>query len=232
MKKLLLVLALASCASPTSSMSSADATTVNTDAVKDSGGTRTVLAVGDSITLGAPGSIGGYRAALNARRPDLVFVGSLDNVGRHEGHNGKRIDQIRLLVLPVIDDFHPDIVLLLAGTNDLTLSSDVPQILAEYAAFAEELREHAAVVLVANLPFRAGEHRDDTILFNAGLIDAFATASPGISVHDVCGALVFPDDFADGAHPNDGGYGKMTDGWDIALSKERPLNRTTRLGEL
>ena len=173
-----------------------------------------VMAVGDSLTLGGPGITGGYRSHLKAMLPDLTFVGSLENAGRHEGHNGKRIDQIRLLVLPTIDSFQPDVVLLMAGGNDITISSDVPQILAELAAFAEELRTHAPIVLVATLPFRAGDPlRHDTMLFNVEMPGAFAGASSGITVHDISSTLVYPDDFVDGAHPNDVGYAKMAVRW-------------------
>lgn len=179
-------------------------------------GTR-VVAVGDSLTIGAPGYIGGYRAPLSRMLPDLVFVGRSENVGAHEGHNGKRIVQISALVMPAIDELNPDVVLLMAGTNDLTTNTDIRAVLEDYVQFSEELRAHGPVVVVANVPFRAGERRDITAAYNAGLADAFVNASDGISIHDICGDLIFPEDFGDSTHPNAVGYAKMADRWSDAL---------------
>ena len=93
-----------------------------------------ILPLGDSLTLGfgsateGAGSEGGYRlhlaARLRAEGLAVDFVGSQSNGpaaldGRdHEGYNGYAVAQIAGVADAAMAAFAPDIVLLLAGTND------------------------------------------------------------------------------------------------------------------
>jgi lysophospholipase L1-like esterase len=174
-----------------------------------------VLAVGDSLTLGAPELVGGYRAPLAALDPSLIFVGRQDSHGLHEGYSGQRVAQIRALVLPTLDTLAPRTVLLMAGANDITIGTPNDVILADLRQLAEEFKAHAGVerVIVGTIPFRAGTLRDATIAFNAALPGAFVGASLGIEVVDVSSSLVFPTDFGDSTHPNAAGYAKMAGQW-------------------
>ena len=186
------------------------------DGTVDSQATRhVVMAVGDSLTLGAPELVGGYRAPLQQMLPELMFVGRNESVGRHEGYSGYTIARIRMTVLPIVDTLQPDTILLMAGTNDITTNTDVAGILADYAALAEEFKAHTSVqrVIVSNVPFRAGALKDETIAYNAGLPAAFAHASPGITLVDTCSTVMFPADFGDSTHPNAAGYLKIAGGW-------------------
>lgn len=179
-----------------------------------------VMAVGDSLTLGAPGLDGGYRAPLNVAMPRLSFVGRNFSNGYHEGYSGKTIDEIRTLVMPIIDTYKPQVILLMAGTNDITTNTDVAAITADYVSLAQEFKSHASVqrVVVGNVPWRAGTLRDETIAYNAGLAAAFASAGSGIDEHDMCSEIAFPADFADSTHPNDAGYAKEAAAWQVAIA--------------
>lgn len=86
-----------------------------------------VMPMGDSITWGAADpSENGYRAVLKARLATagvtIDFVGSQAS-GRgdsqHEGHRGFTIGQLQAGAAGWVRTYRPDVVLLLAGTNDI-----------------------------------------------------------------------------------------------------------------
>ena len=217
------LLTIASCGQPGGSTvdgAAVDAATIGDVADRPDAqqAARVVLCVGDSLTLGAPELIGGYRAPLASLMPDLVFVGRQDSHGLHEGYSGQRIAQIRALVFPALPALSPGIVLLMAGTNDITIGTPTDAILADLLQLAEDFNAFPGVdrVIVGTVPFRAGVLRDQTTAFNAALPGAFANASAGIEVAEISGDLVFPGDFGDSTHPNAAGYAKMANRWAAA----------------
>lgn len=95
-----------------------------------------LLPLGDSITHGVIHSgdteSGGYRTALQARLADLGvladFTGSLSNgpaaIDRHhQGHRGWTIDQLNDRQAAIAAAAQPDVILLMAGTNDSATDS-------------------------------------------------------------------------------------------------------------
>ena len=97
--------------------------------------TLRIMPLGDSITTGNDSSNltpGGYRTTLfnllSGTGYDFGFVGSMTgNPGPipdndHEGRSGFTIEQLRQTVGPSVVANQPDIILLLAGTNDVTVS--------------------------------------------------------------------------------------------------------------
>ncbi len=195
-----------------------------------------VMCVGDSITMGSGVNPfrGGYRRLLNDLAPNLEMVGSnaVDptwgyTVGHHEGYGGHTTPQIRARVLPVVDRYAPTIILLMMGTNDVSIAanetaSTTAALLADYLLLAEQFLAKASVtrVLCANIAPRdvSEPKRQQTIDYNAALVEAFTNASSGITVHDICSGLGFtaPSDMA-GTHPNGLGYAKMSVRWFEAI---------------
>ena len=91
-----------------------------------------IMALGDSITSGeypTEPTPGAYRLQLWNNFADdnlsVDFIGSLENEGtnidaQHEGHPGRTINQLTALLDEVfLTDYHPHIVPLMAGTNEI-----------------------------------------------------------------------------------------------------------------
>lgn len=109
---------------------------MSADAINITGRPVRIMALGDSITMGAGGSssLGGYRGwlqnSLNAATCSYDFVGSQIYYSsgladkNHEGYAGYTIDKLKLVTNYEISAFWPDVVLLHAGTNDLLATRD------------------------------------------------------------------------------------------------------------
>jgi lysophospholipase L1-like esterase len=187
--------------------------------------------LGDSITYGTQSSTGnGYRQplwnALTGEGYTLNFVGSVQSGSmadnHNEGHPGLRIDQISALTDSSLATYKPNIITLMAGTNDMVqdfqestaptrLSSLIDQILAD---------DPTATLLVANLTIgtnaniAAGEPA-----FNAtipGIVQSKQAAGKHVVFVDMS-ALTAADLAADGIHPNDAGYQLMADAWNTGV---------------
>ena len=177
------------------------------------------MCVGDSITIGLPAATGGYRTKLQARaRVPLVLTGrNVDpsNVptSMHEGYNGYRTDQVLPLVLTAIPLLQPRNIVMMLGVNDINQGESPAATLVEVRAAAaaclgagDPYLQH---VFVSTIPIGATMTSLGGGAFNTGLADAFADADDRIVLIDMCSTLAPPGDFADGLHPNDGGYDKM-----------------------
>ena len=191
-----------------------------------------IMPMGDSITRGGGQTKAeyiGYRAGLqrylNAGAPGFRydFVGSMRDKGapdgNHEGHGGWTIDNLSAHVDEWLDTYRPDIVLLHAGTNNITLG-DSP------AATARKLQ---------NLIAQIRSHGEDTQIFVAKVIksrdpgrrpntNAYESLIPGVvaaagdNVHLVDQSTVTGADIYDWTHPNKFGYAKMAYNWYNALN--------------
>ena len=166
------------------------------------------MSVGDSLTLGAPSNLGGFRAPIFKANPGIKFVGRQFSVGYNEGYSGYRIDQIAAVVLPIKDDFSPDAILFIAGGNDILQGQSAAATLTELFQFADDLMAKASIdnVLIGTIPFLI---TNPTVQadYNAGILAA--TPAAGITCHDISSTLIYPTDFADALHPNQIGYQKM-----------------------
>jgi len=87
-----------------------------------------IMPLGDSITLGVGG--GGYRdilgSSLHSFGKPWDYVGPLWGGGNHAGYNGATIKEITGVTKNAMSLHMPDIVLLMAGTNDFFFSHNDP----------------------------------------------------------------------------------------------------------
>jgi len=180
-----------------------------------------VCAVGDSITYGVPGNLGGYRAFLAASMPDLVFVGRYDSHGKHESYSGKKISEIKALFEPALDSLAPDTILLIAGANDIGTGEAPASIAARLGTFASSLRAHPSVhhVIVGSSVDTLGTFHAAAIEFNNIIPNYLA---PDVEFWDVSGALDRYD-LADPYHPSQAGYAKMAAQWQLAIARAATL---------
>jgi len=187
--------------------------------------------LGDSITYGTQSSTGnGFRQPLwnelTGEGYSLNFVGSVrsgsmaDN--SNEGHPGLRIDQISALTDSSLATYKPNVITLMAGTNDLVqdfqestaptrLTSLINQILAD---------DPTATLLVADLTIgttaniAAGEPAYNATI--PGIVQSEQAAGKHVVFVDM-GALTSADVSADGIHPNDTGYQLMANAWNTGI---------------
>ncbi|HEV2646201.1 MAG TPA: ricin-type beta-trefoil lectin domain protein [Acidobacteriaceae bacterium] len=188
------------------------------------------MPLGDSITAGYKSSTGnGYRGDLYSSLS--TQVGTVDMVGTlndgptadpdHEGHSGYEIAQIAALTNTALASYKPNVVLLLAGINDLRLNDDVANAPNRLASLIDQIfsNEPDATVLVAKLIVNATPSVESQVVtFNnalPGIINSRASAGKHIILVDT--SALTTSDLSDGLHPNDGGYQKLSDAWDGAI---------------
>ncbi len=201
--------------------------------------TLDVLPLGDSITLGVNG---GYRNRLWTRLDADGFA--VDLVGSqydqyaaiadkdHEGHPGFTTGDIRAQVDGWLTAADPDVILLMAGTNDLAWwTVEQPAEVADrLAALVDHLLSWrpAVVVLVATIPPLSSElvppdNRDRAEL--AGLYDdeirARFAGCGRAAVADVEATLTVADLY-DGVHPDAAAHDRIADVWYDALRPRLP----------
>ncbi|MGH3714744.1 MAG: SGNH/GDSL hydrolase family protein [Micromonosporaceae bacterium] len=211
-----------------------------------------VMPLGDSITwgytvkYGKPVVVDGYRKDLWVRLRNVGmnvnFVGSCprpswdrwkcngggtmgDN--NHEGHSGYRIDQLSANVGRWAATYQPQIVLLMAGTNDIAQNYDLRRAPARLSTMIDRIRavRPTAHIFVATIPQFRDPARKSTV-------DAYNNAIPGVvkskdsRVHLVPQHLVGTQakDFSDHVHPSDCGYAKLSFVWYYTM--ERHLARS------
>ncbi|MFN3652501.1 MAG: Ig-like domain-containing protein [Armatimonadota bacterium] len=204
-----------------------------------------VMPLGDSITYGVYTAgdfgTGGYRRLLWQQltaagwSPDFVGTqasGLADFDRDHEGHNGWTIEHLSGGVTSWLSAAQPDVILLTAGTNDLSGVS--PEVAAGRMATLLDTIHAArpqAQVLLATLPRVVPGNfliRDPQYVvdFNArlpALVNARAAAGQKVRLVDLyTRANLLDSDFADGVHPNASGYAKIAAVWYQELSALLP----------
>jgi len=205
---------------------------------RDGGGK--IMPLGDSITEGAQAEQGGYRWPLEDLLVDagydFDYVGSL-RVGSppgmprpwHEGHGGYAIESAdggHQLAGAVVDSalrtYQPDVILLLAGTNNLnfpdTLDPDKTSAMYD-RLLAQIFSTSPNVGVVASpVPWKTAVPADQVAAFNqriGAIVDRYADA--GYRVTWVAGMTDAIDggveNLPDGIHPSQPAYGRMAEEW-------------------
>jgi lysophospholipase L1-like esterase len=199
-----------------------------------------VLPLGDSITEGygssSPG--GGYRVELFRQAvlggKSLTFVGSLQNgpptvegqnfPRQHEGHGGYTIDTDAShsgisgsITNQAIDNYHPHIVLLMIGTNDINGYVDITNAPSRLGNLIDDITSRApdALVVVATIiPVDNAGTNQNVQSYNAAIPNLVSTrAAAGQHVVLLDNYAIFSADpnyattlMGDYLHPNDTGY--------------------------
>jgi lysophospholipase L1-like esterase len=224
----------------TASPSQAAAGHVQVPSVRAQAGTPTVTEqptslrlepLGDSITYGTQSSTGnGYRGPLwndlTGEGYRLSFVGSVQAGSMadsdNEGHPGLRIDQIAALTNTSLATYQPNVITLMAGTNDLVQDFQESTAPARLRALIDQITadDPTATVLVASLIVGANANiAAGEPAFNAaipGIIQAEQAAGKHVALVDM-GAVTTADLAADGIHPVDSGYLKMAAAWNEGI---------------
>lgn len=203
----------------------------------------TIMALGDSLTAGCYTNTGGYRqhlqALLTAHACRYNFVGrSIESSceladPEHEGYPGATIRQIGEHAQTAMAQFHPDIVLLLAGTNDVRTNGDSDQPTSpDYWATAPErldnlltqlVREDPVVVVVGTLPLLCGDWCADEPRveeFNAqvrAIVQQRQRQGEPVVLADLHSAVPACE-MDGGLHPTPAGYDRMAEVWFAALA--------------
>ncbi len=189
-----------------------------------------IMPLGDSITFGSPDrSYGGYRHLLGSLLTNdgylFDFVGSRESGNgviphpENEGHPGWTILQIKNGIDSDgwLETYQPDIILLHIGTNDIR-RGDAASAPGNLSALLEDIlaRLPQTHVIVAQIiPFRRGPERGHQS-YNDAVAAIVASKGPRLSMVDMQ-TILAPSDYADGLHPNAGGYDKMARAWEPAI---------------
>ncbi len=203
-----------------------------------------VMPLGDSITEGAP-KHPSYRHylcdAMRERDHPVVFVGSSARGSvpdslcpRHEGHWGWTARQLAMRAEGWTRNARPDVVLLLAGTNDVNMTRDTGVAIENVGELVRVVHEAApdAPIMVSTIPPIVDVRGDLSIAFNAELpelVDRLRGEGIDASFVDA-GAKLTTNDLYDGLHPNDTGARKISDVFANALevSADTTNMRTNR----
>jgi lysophospholipase L1-like esterase len=192
--------------------------------------------LGDSITNGMGHSKGNsYRKdlydKLTAAGAKVEYVGS-QKAGSfpqnsHEGWIGFTIDQISAKAdQPQALGAKPNLVLLLAGTNDMTRNpKPAPQKLQKLCEKIVE-RVPGVVVLIGTIPPITAKYMPGGAGDSAPLITEYNAAIHNIAKEMTAKKVGVADlsavklsNLQDGIHPNDEGYSKMAIGWFKAIDE-------------
>jgi lysophospholipase L1-like esterase len=212
-----------------------------------------IMALGDSITDGVGGSGGSYRPALFKLALDhgqtITFVGNNMNGPNtvpgpdggmvtfpkgNEGHSGFTIDDgggrtgIHNLTAPAMMKFHPNIITLMIGTNDVDIMLDLPNAPMRLGGLLDTITStdpSVLIVLAQIVPTTDDAENVRVKAYNdamPALVKTRTDAGKHIVLVDMYGAFTANNMFKteymnDKLHPKDAGYAKMADVWYAAI---------------
>jgi lysophospholipase L1-like esterase len=209
-----------------------------------------IMPLGDSITAGFGSTKnGGYRVELFRKAHEagqsLTFIGtmrggpaSVDGVAfpaANEGHGGYTIDDsahtrgISKLATRAIRQFHPHVVTLMIGTNDISNYLDITRAPARLGALMDAIiaADPNVLLIVAQIiPIALGNVDPKVVAYNSAippLVASRAAAGAHVVLVDMHSAFTknarYPKDYMfDYVHPNDRGYAAMGDVWYGAIA--------------
>jgi len=211
-------------------------------------GTCIIMPLGDSITEGFPTFVGGYRVELFTEavlaNKSITFVGRRPNgpdggivQGKpfppgSEGYSGYTIDDepdagrlgIQPKVGPAITLFHPHIILMMIGTNDINQQIDVTNAPARLAALIDQITTAApsSLLVVAQIVPTTMDNINALITaYNAAmpaLIAQRVAAGKHVQLVNMYAAFTAHADYktslmTDNLHPNTAGYALLGTTW-------------------
>ena len=216
-----------------------------------------ILPLGDSITEGwlPTGGVGGYRVELFSKAvlagKNITFVGSQTSTGapntvenqtfpkKHEGHDGYTIDTggsnsgiSGSITDQAISNYHPNIVLLMIGTNDVNGNIDVANAPTRLGKLIDEITTDSAtaLVVVASIIPINGTNNKNAMTYNAaipGLVSTRAAAGKHVIFVDNYAAFIKDANYtttemSNYLHPNAAGYAVLGDSFYGAISARLP----------
>lgn len=187
--------------------------------------TVTIMPLGDSITQGFRSTgTGGYRAPLWKRLQErglpILYVGSLRDgpadlpAPMHEGHYGWTIAQLADKVVPWLEYYQPDVVLLHAGTNDILQGQSVEVICRRLQHLIGQIVSclPASLLLVAQItPLGYMTINERIQKLNHHIPELVRHLSYAHTV-DIYHAVSM-DRIVDKIHTDDAGYALMAEAW-------------------
>jgi hypothetical protein len=143
--------------------------------------------------------------------------------GLNEGHPGALISEIAQFATLSTRRL-PNVVLLMAGTNDMNNPTDPSTAPTRLAALIDQVVAACpdAVVIVAKItPIRNGDANTRVIKYNnaiPAIVKTRVDAGKKVLVADLYSSLSVAD-LGDGLHPSDGGYQKIANAWYQAMEQ-------------
>ena len=216
-----------------------------------------ILPLGDSITEGwlPTGGVGGYRVELFSQAvlagKNITFVGSQTSTNapntvqnrtfpkQHEGHDGYTIDTgsggsgiSGSITDQAMANYHPNIVLLMIGTNDVNGNIDVAHAPTRLGTLIDEITTDSpkALVVVASIIPINGTNNKNAMTYNAaipGLVSTRAAAGKHVIFVDNNAAFAKDPNYtttemSNYLHPNTAGYAVLGDSFYGAISPHLP----------
>lgn len=203
-----------------------------------------ILPLGDSITAGnypIEPTPGGYRIQLgnNFNNDDLSidFIGSQTNEEtdladpEHEGHPGWTINQLTgLIEKGLLTEYQPDVVLLMAGTNDILRSDQTSEVIADLNQLIDRLQAELpdTEIFVSSLvpldPELESEQEAKIVEeVNALLPELAQQQGEQVTYVNAGGSIDLSDLIDDGIHPDATGYQRIGNAWYDTLVKHDTL---------
>ncbi|MEU7903655.1 SGNH/GDSL hydrolase family protein [Actinoplanes sp. NPDC049118] len=183
-----------------------------------------VMPLGDSITVGTGGATRtSYRIGLAYRLLkaglQIDYVGSQDPANgtdsQHEGHGGWTIEELSAKLDGWLAESRPDVVLVHAGTNDITQGKSPGATARRLSAMIDQIRAarpEAHIFVAQIVTSRVPRERAADGRFNE-LIPAMVAEKDDPLIKVVDQSTVAGIDLHDLRHPNDFGYSKMAYNW-------------------
>ncbi len=203
-----------------------------------------ILPLGDSITDGQHGTLAGYRGPLHdlldAAHYPVQFVGSMTDNNfnalpvdqqHHEGHSGYQIgalqDNLRNWAGPTGSP--ADIVLLMAGTNDIVFNNEtdwgnvgsrLSRLISSIVNKDTGLLPKSRLIVAQLTPVTNAAWATREAAYNqtvAQVVSEHVKLGENVRLVDMHAAVSVADLFTDGEHPSDAGYKKMAKAWFDAI---------------
>jgi lysophospholipase L1-like esterase len=191
----------------------------------------TIVALGDSTTAGTPGFRSPLEAppggAGNVESQYAYWLSRSHSDWRvlNRGINGQRADQIRARFARDVTREQADLVIIIAGVNDIYQGRGAESVERELELMYEEARAHRIPVVAGTiLPFDPATPDQNARMHRVNdWIRSYAAAHSDVIFCDTRAAAAAPDNLdrlvssSDGLHPSPDGYRLMAQALEAAI---------------